>query len=504
MRQLLGLCLVLVLGLVLGLTGCGAESSTSARPAWSEQAIAGAVGPDSSPGLAVSGNDVVLLLMSEQGRAQSFLSRGGRPFVAGTPVATGLPYGDLTAPVRLADDSWLALGSGGEDFRPVALRSTDGLTWTAARPEGLTGPVDVSGVVATDDGVLVVGSHRRDADASTGGFEAAAWRTTDGRRYVETELPGVPAHRPDGDDSWVSAVAAVGDGLLAVGRTRGEAAAWRSTDGGAHWTGSFQGIPRASYGLTGLVADGDRVLAASDAGAHRTLLSEDGGRTWRPGSGLARSDGEEDTGAPLWQAGRRVVAVQGSERVRWSSPEVCYADLAQCGQAPPAALVATADGEHWTRFDAPGSGPVDAVTGTADGRVLVLRRTEGGVSVATWPGGAPLPPSPEPAAPRTVHLVTLPEGKKPVVGVRYAYPLHTHCGVSRTWFGGVPWQRTDGGPGYETGAGDDPIAGWPIPPGGGSVYGYATLGADGVLTYTDADGTVLATYERAAKGFLCD
>ncbi|GAA3665426.1 hypothetical protein GCM10022237_26840 [Nocardioides ginsengisoli] len=495
--------------LALVLSACGAEpSEPRARSAdWTSQRLAGKVGDDQQALMTADGDDVLVLLVSGEGVVQPHLSVDGARFEAGQPVATGLPdLVQLGGPVRRADGGWLAVGSGGPDIAPVVLRSDDGLHWTATRPQGFAHPVDVAGLVATPDGAAVVGAYRTAADPGMGGFRAQAWTTTDGAAFTEVELPGVPAVQGYRTESWVSQIAVVGGGdLLATGRVGRDARAWRSDDGGATWTGVDDPVLGQAYDVTGLVADGDRVVATVTGRDHVTLTSADGGRTWRGSDALPAA--EEDSGrSTLWQAGTRVLTLRDSVAagVDWSSPEVCYADLAQCGQQPPAHLLVSDDGERWRAADSPPTAWLDDVVGTADGRVLVLRRERGGVLVGTWPAGRPLRAAPDDARPRTVDLVTLPRDAKPEVGVRYAAPLFTHCGISRIVFGATWWQRTDDGPDYETGAGDEPIPGWPIPRGGGDVYGFATLGADGTLTYADADGTVLATYQPAAEGFGCD
>jgi hypothetical protein len=498
--------------LALLLTACGQQPSEPGdrRGAWASQRLAGAVGDDQQALMAAAGNDVLVLLVSGEGVVQPHLSVDGAPFVAGEPVATGLRrLVQLSGPVRLADGSWLAVGTGGEQFRPVALRSDDGLHWTRARPTGFAHPADVLDIVAVPGGAVVVGGYRTASDPAMGGFQAQAWTTSDGAAYAEAELPGVPVRRGYATESSVSRLAVVDGGdLLAAGRVGRHARAWRSDDGGATWAAADDPLLAQAYDVAGVAADGHRVVAAVSGLDHQTITSTDGGRSWRASDALA-ADEESDGWAPLWQAGRRVLTVRSSsaDGVDWSSPEVCYADLGQCGHQPPARLFAgdlSGDGERWRPVDAASAGTLDDVVGTADGRLLTVRRHGREVVVDTWPAGVPLRDAAAEATPRTVDLVTLGEDARPEVGVRYAAPLPTHCGVSRIWFGGQAWQRTDGGRDYDAGAGAEPIPGWPIPRGGGSVYGFATLGADGVLTYSDADGTVLATYEPATESFGCD
>jgi hypothetical protein len=73
----------------------------------------------------------------------------------------------------------------------------------------------------------------------------------------------------------------------------------------------------------------------------------------------------------------------------------------------------------------------------------------------------------------------LDEGEEPEVGVEYAAPLYTHCGMDWLYLGEEPWERTDDGPEHG---------------GGGTVYGFATLTEDGTVEYSLDDGEVIATY----------
>jgi hypothetical protein len=77
-----------------------------------------------------------------------------------------------------------------------------------------------------------------------------------------------------------------------------------------------------------------------------------------------------------------------------------------------------------------------------------------------------------------------------------------HCGMDWFWFGDTTWRRTDDGPGVETGAGEAAPEEWPVS--GQTLYGYATVGDNGVLEYSLEDGTVIATYEQRAGAPGCD
>jgi hypothetical protein len=65
------------------------------------------------------------------------------------------------------------------------------------------------------------------------------------------------------------------------------------------------------------------------------------------------------------------------------------------------------------------------------------------------------------------------------------------------------WQRTDGGADVETGAGEDAPGWWPVS--GETLFGFATLAPDRVVSYSDGEGRLIATYERTgARPPGCD
>jgi hypothetical protein len=209
--------------------------------------------------------------------------------------------------------------------------------------------------------------------------------------------------------------------------------------------------------------------------------------------------GSEEMGwAPVWADGDRFWTVTGVDDNSWSRPEVCYADLSQCGAEPAPRLVTSPDGSSWTAVDLPDE--VDEIDGTADGRMLALGMDGGRVVVRTLPAGTEPPEAPGAGEPETVELVTLEEGERPTVGVRYHAPMYVHCGMTWFWFGDGTWRRTDDGPGVETGAGESAPDGWPLV--GQTLYGHATLVDRNHLEYS-FDGDVIATYQRAGDAPGC-
>jgi hypothetical protein len=494
------------------LAGCGDPSSPPAAGGWRTEQLDGRTAVDFPSLLATDGDEALVLMVSDDGVLQSHLSVDGGRFEAGEPLETGERYVDLGGAVRLADGSWYALGSGGVEpvdgdeeslFAPVAFRSPDGLVWERVDVTGFADAVDVGDVLVTSDGTLVAaGSYRTEDNPGMGGFEAHVWVSADGRSFDQVVVPGVPEYRSYDDESSVGDLVVSGGALLAGGRVGDKAVLWRSTDGGATWELDEDPLLDSSYTISGLGAVGDTVVASVVGQSTQAIRSTDGGRTWERAD--LPVDEEAEAWAPLWSGAGRFFTLTGVDDRSWSQPEVCYADLDQCGRNPEPALVSSTDGVSWTAVDTRGLGELDQVAGAADGRILVMAGGEGSspVDLHTWPSSADLPVADEPATPRTVELVELPEGEEPQTGVTYHAPMWLHCGMDWFWFGDTTWRRTDDGPGVETGAGEAVPEEWPVS--GQTLYGYATVRDNGVLEYSLEDGTVIATYEQRAGAPGCD
>jgi hypothetical protein len=97
-----------------------------------------------------------------------------------------------------------------------------------------------------------------------------------------------------------------------------------------------------------------------------------------------------------------------------------------------------------------------------------------------------------PAALPTTEVDLLEEGEAPVIGRRYPVPLYVHCGMDWLYLGETPWQRADGGPDVETGAGDPSPDDWPMA--GQMIFGFATLVDEDTVEYSIGDDEVIATY----------
>ncbi len=500
---------VLALGLAipLALTACGDQArpgnrGPSGNPvgAGNTERLVAEVGADHAPLLATSGDDALVLAVSEQGTLLSHLSTDGKPFESGEHLETGLGYVQLGDVVALPDGSWFALGSGGMverdgdaelAFDPVAFRSADGLSWEQVDVNGFDHPVEVIDLEVVSDTVVAAGAYRTAAEPGMGGFEAHVWTSTAAASFHQVELPGVLPPRGYSNESYAGHLAVTGDRLLVAGRVGASASVWASDDEARTWQQVADSALDDVYDISGLAAVGDVVLAGVGEGFMTVLRSTDHGATWAPVDALAVT-GDESGWAPVWADEDRFWTLTGIDDTSWSRPEVCYADLDQCGQDPAPRLLTSPDGSAWTAVDLPVE--PDVITGTADGRVLVLGVDGDGVVVHTIAAGDSPPAAPAMAEPKTVKLVTLDEGETPQTGVRYHAPMYVHCGMTWFWFGDATWQRTDNGPDVETGAGDEPPEGWPLV--GQVLYGYAVLKDADHLEYSFED-EVIATYRRA-------
>jgi hypothetical protein len=493
--------LAAVLALAALVAACGDQRpETGGSGGWHTEHLPGKTAVDFPSLLATADDDALVLTVSDAGTLQSHLSVDGADFRTGEPLETGEKWVTLGGVARLPDGSWYALGSGGSErvsgddeflYTPMAFRSTDGLDWEPVEVSGFADALDVSDLVVTDEGtILATGAYRTENPPNMGGFEAHAWVSKDGRSFEEVDLPGVAPYRSYDDESGVTDVVAVGDELLAAGQVASGAVVWRSQDGGATWERDDDPLLQSSYTVTALAAIDGAVVASVVGLPVQAVRSVDGGRTWEQVD--LPVDEEAESWAPLWSGGGRFFTLTGVDDMSWSEPEVCYADPEACGHDPEPTLVASEDGVTWTAVDTDGLGELDEVTGTADGRVLVMSGGGGGgeADLHTWPADVPLPEADQPATPPTVELVEVPKGEDPEAGVRYHAPLYTHCGVDWLFFTDRSWHRTDDGPDF---GGDS-----------GIVYGYGTVGADGVLEYSLEDGSVVATYEQQGNAPGCD
>lgn len=511
----------------LSLSACGTETGEPDEPAakgeWSQQTLKGRPGADAPVGFAADGDDVLVAVLSENATLTTYLSRDGGDFVTGEPIAVeGGGYPGFADPVRL-DGTWWLIGTGGmigegndEEmaFEPRILRSDDGLTWEPVEVSGIPAPIDLNAVAATGAGLVAVGTKRNGVDGSgRGSFEAVTWRSEDGSAWTEVPLPGVVPEPGYRSESNAYRVVSASDRLLAGGSVSQQAALWASEDAGASWSRVVSPEIDDLYQVYGLTVDGPTVLLSGslrDETEGRLLVSTDSGRTFRAAQEQVTA-GAEGGQARLWSGSGRFFTFTEPNYDVFTDPAVCYADFDQCGhqgdQSGVGYIHASDDGDLWSVVDTSELDLGDelvGVVGAADGGVSFAHQLDG-ILITSWRGGSALPEGGVIEEPERIELVTVPEGEDPEPGVRYHAPMHVHCGMEWLYLGGTPWQRSDGGPDVETGAGDDPSADWPMA--GETIYGYATLGDDGVVRYSiGGEGDeVIATYEQTgAKPPGCD
>lgn len=513
----------LVLAVALAAAACGSEvAGPSGQPdpepppgEWSSQVLSAEPGADQPVLFGVDGEQVVTVVVGENGVVTGFATDDEGIFVAGEPTPTDGGFLMLGGVARLGD-GWVALGAGGREtidgddqltFQVRAFSSPDGRTWTEQEASGLGGPADVHDVVAgPDGGAVAVGVSRNGEDPGFGAFAPRAWSTTDGTSWTTVDLPTNGA----GEGS-VGAVARVGDRLLAVGMLDRAGAMWSSEDDGVTWTlAEPPGLPVATS-LTDIVVGEDAVLVSGTGvavagsedfseGTSVLARSTDGGTTWAAVTQPPPEGGGEGYGNPVFGGeGGPFLTTTSTFIEAFRQPELCYADIDICRQDTSVVLYTSDDGDVWRRVDTSALGEgeareVDGAVVAAEGRIVVHQWTEGGVRVSTWPAGVPLPGEDEPVLPEAA-LVTLDDSQDPEIGVRYAAPLYIHCGMDYLYLGDEPWERTDDGPDVETGAGDSVTTDWPVAQ--QTIFGYATRTDDETIEYSIGDDEVIATYAPA-------
>lgn len=458
---------------------------------WTSQELTLDRGPDTRLLSAVDGDESVLLTASDEGVVSSARAVGAGEFETGPALATGFEYLQLGGLAR-HDGTWVAVGPGGTmpvptrpddwtlSYEMHVLTSPDGLTWTEVDATGLDTPADITDVVATDAGLVALGTLRLGEDPGNGGFRPAAWHSADGRAWEQVDLAET--------EGGVADVVATANGLLAIGSTDAGTQAWTGTGAADGWTATtLEGVPDGVR-LTDVERLGDRLVASAPpteddgmGGPPVIVVSDDDGRTWRPTEAPPTDDLGEPW-VPLTAGAGRVTTVLPGP-FPGDDPKLCYVDAALCQGEAKETMFTSTDGDAWVRNDTSGValeeyGDLDQVLATDD-RLSILSTGESGVVIWTWPGDAPLPVAPEPVPPEEADVVFLTDGEEPEVGVTYAQALYLHCGTDTQFFGDQQWRRTDDGPEPDR-----------------QVYGFFTLTDADHLEYTDADGEVIATYER--------
>jgi hypothetical protein len=190
-------------------------------------------------------------------------------------------------------------------------------------------------VVAGPDGSLVVVG----SDTGTGDGDAAAWRSTDGGAGWARVLPGGDLGGP-GAQAMLD-VALSGPVLVAVGQGGAGAVAWSSLDGTA-WQQVGLGEGRAEAvavapGGSGVVAVGS--VGTAGGGLDGRAWRSDDGRSWVP---VLLDDG------PLGAADQELLDVVVSTPAE-EEPVIGAVGRTNLGPGDDAAAWASSDGSAWVR-----------------------------------------------------------------------------------------------------------------------------------------------------------
>jgi hypothetical protein len=235
---------------------------------------------------------------------------GGGDHVGVSHIAGG-PAGWVIVGNRVSGAAvWVSADATSFELIEYGGGKVSGITGTTASPSPgtATEATAAADIVAAPPGWIVVGSV---LSAGRTGRDAAAWSSTDARRWERVTVPAA-----DDDDAMLR-LAAVDGGLLAVG-VRGDAfGAWSSTDGRA-WTaaGTFgRSRGQIAAGVGGIAALGRRVLVATEAAGGRQLwFTDPAGQTWSPAAAPTEVPAGGDTSLTVAGAGGVVVLVADDGR----------------------------------------------------------------------------------------------------------------------------------------------------------------------------------------------
>jgi hypothetical protein len=472
----------LVVGGLLLLAACGSTGGKVAAPAQWRFEPTGGFG-------FVLDDQIVSVGPREDGGLQSWVSTEGGPFEAQVPLERELKGLNVTEAV-VGHGQVLVFGDD-DGYEPSVFSSTDGRTWRELGGIGLDGPAGVGAATATDEGFVAVGTRRIGPDPDVPPTEAVAWRSVDGEAWTSLVLPGPEGHGLAAD------VVSVGDTVLVSG-SAGRNSLWRSLDGGATWEIStvevdgFDGL----FVIGWLAAIGDVVVGVGtsiDNSEPLIVRSGDSGRTWK----RVPLDPAMTAGLELWgiDSGFSGFFVRAERFLdAFQDAEYCYADIEACREWSAPRLLHGTTGEEWSQIDLPAGPPVGflgpVVSASHATVVFGSVANEDGGGVWFWPTDDGPLPTVRPEPPPATDEPTAAYGGTIELGVRYRYPLGTHCGIE--WLGvfnGLTWHLR--GPDPLAVLGQAP-AHWPTAR--QALFGYVTLVAD-TIEYSLPSGEVIATYE---------
>ena len=227
------------------------------------------------------------------------------------------------------DGRLVAVGSSARPDAPEAdvdgavWSSLDGIEWERVDAPGLDGPGDqrLLDVVAAGPGLVAVG---------TDGTSAAVWTSVDGRSWARS-TPDDAVFGGPGDQVAAAVVAGIDGALVAVGSDTGtgdgDAAVWRSTDGGAGWArvlpGGDLGGPGAQA-MADLTVSGPALVAVGQGTGGAAAWSSLDGTTWQQvglGEGRAEAVAVGPGGAGVVAVGSSGAAGGGLDGRAWRSED---------------------------------------------------------------------------------------------------------------------------------------------------------------------------------------
>ncbi len=252
------------------------------------------------------------------------------------------------------------------------------LTWTAADP-GLAAPdnQEIADAAVVDARIVAVGH-----DETGGNRNAAAWTSTDGRRWTQSSGTSLGTT----GDQRMDAVATEGRGVVGVGseRTGGDldAAVWRSADRGTSWD-------RVEGATSGLHAPGDQSMQVVVPAAPGVVAA---GFDTAPEGDLDAAVWTSKDGASWTRLTEASLAGPGDQEIFGATTMgdrlIAVGSSASGGDLDAAVWVRAAAG--WTKVDdgslgGPGDQQIDAVVASDAGFVAVGWSASGGnVDAAVW------------------------------------------------------------------------------------------------------------------------
>jgi hypothetical protein len=495
---------MVAVGLVVGCTGSDGDIDATGpdsrggerRGEWVRHDL-GAFAADREIVATTSADGVVALIVEESGRVRAWTIRPDGSATEASVDAGTSEFRTLSAAV----DGPGGLVATGNDWQPaftnfVLTSNDDGATWSERPMAGISAPMEVLGLISTNNGYVAVGALRTAQDPSVGPFEPAIATSPDGTTWARSQLPAT-------GEGVVTSVTDVDGELMATGRVgdQQELSAWRSADSGATWS-AVEDFPAIEHvaSSAGVVVGASPHGEDPSAGPSPWFRSDDRARTWTEGDPDV-TDGLGYLSLSADSSGFSLVAPRAVADP-WSSPDVCYADPQRCsarsGIDDEVALISP-DAVEWQRLDLAAPDELarpSSVVRDAGGNTVLLGTTDDAWAAWFWStdqGAVPtIDPDERNDAPTYSGPALAQYGATLEVGKRYAYPFNTHCGMDRLGeFNDRQWRVAASSPSESANGMVDED--WPMA--AETILGFLTLTEPERIEYSLDDGTVIAVYE---------